>query len=110
MRVLPERTDPDREGDAGQDSASQRCADPRVDERDLVPLHDLLPRAGGNQARRKGHGRGANRRGEGGGGMKTSRIPKEVEQILKTHRRGFLRNAGLLMVSVGAGGTALVRE
>ena len=28
-------------------------------------------------------------------------IPKRVEQVLTTHRRGFLRSAGLLVVSVG---------
>ena len=29
-------------------------------------------------------------------------LPKPVEEILKTHRRGFLRDAGLLLVSFGA--------
>ena len=29
-------------------------------------------------------------------------IPKQVEEILTTHRRGFLKNAGLLLVSFGA--------
>jgi nicotinate dehydrogenase subunit B len=36
----------------------------------------------------------------------STRIPKEVEQILSTHRRGFLRNAGLLVVSFATGAAA----
>jgi CO/xanthine dehydrogenase Mo-binding subunit len=36
-------------------------------------------------------------------------IPQSVEDILTTHRRGFLRNAGMLLVSLGAGGDVLVR-
>jgi CO/xanthine dehydrogenase Mo-binding subunit len=31
-------------------------------------------------------------------------IPQQVEELLTTHRRGFLRNAGLLVVSIAAGG------
>jgi nicotinate dehydrogenase subunit B len=31
-------------------------------------------------------------------------IPRQIENLLATHRRGFLRNAGLLAVSFGAGG------
>jgi CO/xanthine dehydrogenase Mo-binding subunit len=39
--------------------------------------------------------------------MKTSkRIPKQVEQVLATHRRDFLKTAGLLVVSFGAGAGA----
>lgn len=33
-------------------------------------------------------------------------IPKQVEEILTTHRRGFLRSAGLLMVSFATGSGA----
>ena len=29
----------------------------------------------------------------------STRIPKKVEEVLVTHRRGFLRSAGLLVVS-----------
>ena len=32
----------------------------------------------------------------------SSRIPKQVEEILTTHRRGFLKSAGLLFVGLGA--------
>ena len=30
----------------------------------------------------------------------SDRIPKQIEEVLVTHRRGFLRNAGLLAVSL----------
>ncbi len=36
-------------------------------------------------------------------------IPKQVEEVLSTHRRGFLKSAGLLVVSFATGG-ALVTE
>jgi CO/xanthine dehydrogenase Mo-binding subunit len=36
-------------------------------------------------------------------------IPKQVEEILTTHRRGFLKSAGLLLVGFGAG-SALIPE
>jgi hypothetical protein len=34
-------------------------------------------------------------------------IPKHVEDALSTHRRGFLKSAGLLVVSFATGGGAL---
>jgi len=34
----------------------------------------------------------------------STRIPKRVQEVLRTHRRNFLKNAGLLVVSFGAGG------
>jgi len=37
-------------------------------------------------------------------------IPKHVEEVLSTHRRGFLKSAGLLVVSFATGGGALVTE
>jgi nicotinate dehydrogenase subunit B len=37
-------------------------------------------------------------------------IPKRVEEVLTTHRRGFLRSAGLLVVSVATGAGALSTE
>ncbi len=37
-------------------------------------------------------------------------IPKQVEDLLTTHRRGFLQNAGLLVVSFAAGAGALIKE
>ncbi len=37
----------------------------------------------------------------------SDRIPKQIEEVLVTHRRGFLRNAGLLAVSLVYGGTGI---
>ncbi|MDR3701781.1 MAG: molybdopterin-dependent oxidoreductase [Candidatus Sulfopaludibacter sp.] len=37
-------------------------------------------------------------------------IPKQVEEVLTTHRRGFLKNAGLLVVSFAAGAGGLIME
>ena len=37
-------------------------------------------------------------------------IPKHVEEALSTHRRGFLKSAGLLVVSFATSGTTLVTE
>jgi nicotinate dehydrogenase subunit B len=37
-------------------------------------------------------------------------IPKRIEEVLTTHRRGFLKSAGLLVVSFAAGAGALVTE
>src|SRR5438270_341443 len=37
-------------------------------------------------------------------------IPKEIEDVLVTHRRGFLKSAGLLAVSFGVFGTAAIKE
>jgi CO/xanthine dehydrogenase Mo-binding subunit len=37
-------------------------------------------------------------------------IPKHVEDALSTHRRGFLKSAGLLVVSFATGGDACVAE
>src|SRR3954464_3680581 len=40
----------------------------------------------------------------------SSGIPKHVEEALSTHRRGFLKSAGLLVVSFATGSGALVTE
>ncbi len=40
----------------------------------------------------------------------SSGIPREIENILLTHRRGFLRNAGLFAVSIGAFSAAGIEE
>jgi hypothetical protein len=40
----------------------------------------------------------------------SGRIPKEIEEVLMTHRRGFLKSAGLLAVSFGAYGGAWATE
>jgi nicotinate dehydrogenase subunit B len=40
----------------------------------------------------------------------SGRIPKEIEEVLVTHRRGFLKNAGLLVVSFGVYGAAGTTE
>src|SRR5690348_12562889 len=104
MRILPERADHDGEGDAGQDSASDGRADPRNDEHDVVPVHDILSRSNCDQARGENDSRSARRIGKGRRGMTgSSEIPKRLEEILSTHRRGFLKSAGLLAVSFVTG-------
>ena len=40
----------------------------------------------------------------------SDRIPKQIEEVLVMHRRGFLRSAGLLAVSFGAFGAAGLTE
>jgi CO/xanthine dehydrogenase Mo-binding subunit len=40
----------------------------------------------------------------------SSAIPKQVEEALRSHRRGFLKSAGLLVVSFATGGGALVTQ
>jgi len=40
----------------------------------------------------------------------STRIPKQVEKVLATHRRGFLKSAGLLVVSFAGGGQAFQAE
>ncbi len=40
----------------------------------------------------------------------SARIPKRVEDVLRTHRRDFLKNTGLLVVSFGVGGGALTAK
>ncbi|HZS53529.1 MAG TPA: molybdopterin cofactor-binding domain-containing protein [Bryobacteraceae bacterium] len=37
-------------------------------------------------------------------------IPKHIEEVLSTHRRGFLKSAGLLVVSFATGGGTFVSE
>lgn len=37
-------------------------------------------------------------------------IPKQIEEALRTHRRGFLKSAGMLVVSFATGASALVTE
>src|SRR5882672_10958911 len=111
MRILSERTNHDGEGNAGQDSASDRCADSAVHECDVVPLHDVLPHSGRHQTRGQSHCRGPAGFGKGDRSMTASTgIPKRVEEVLTTHRRSFLRSAGLLVVSVVTGTGALTRE
>ena len=61
VRLLPERADHDRQGAAGQESESDRRADPRGNEQDALPLHDVLPRSGRHQARGEGDGGGRGR-------------------------------------------------
>ena len=105
MRLLPERTDHDGEGDAGQESASHRRADPRIHERDVVPLHELLP--GSDRHQTRGQDASPTLRPLSGRRWwheRLSGIPKQIEDVLATHRRGFLRSAGLLAVGFGAFG------
>src|SRR4051812_1910070 len=73
-----------------------------------MPLHDLLPRADGHQARRQNNGRCFSGFRQGDRCMSTSsRIPKQIEEALLTHRRDFLRSAGMLAVSLTANVGAL---
>src|SRR5690606_37051278 len=70
--------------------------------RRALPLHDVLPRAGRDQARRQRHGN------RGVGRMSTTlTLPKAIEDALRsvnpsTSRRGFLKASGALVVSFGA--------
>jgi nicotinate dehydrogenase subunit B len=40
----------------------------------------------------------------------SDRIPKQIEEVLVTHRRGFLKSTGLLVVSFGAFGAAAITK
>src|SRR5262249_8819641 len=82
-----------------------RRRDSRRDVACLVPLHDVLPGAGGDQTRR-GH--------DAGGRCQVTAftdVPKEIEDALERWsgtltRRTFLKGSGLLVVSVGAAAVA----
>src|SRR6266550_1047380 len=108
MRLLSERADHHRQSAARQESESDRCADPRGDERDLVPLHDLLPCSSCHQAGGGGDGVGDAHREGGRCRMTTfTNIPKQVEELLEQDngalsRRNFIKGSGLLVVSIGA--------
>src|SRR6266550_4736681 len=108
MRLLSERADHHRQSAARQESESDRCADPRGDERDLVPLHDLLPCSSCHQAGGGGDGVGDAHREGGRCRMTTfTNIPKQVEKLLEQDngalsRRNFIKGSGLLVVSIGA--------
>src|ERR1700745_4121089 len=76
-----------------------------------MPLHDVLPSAGGNQTRIEG-GRGEScDRSKGGCGTTAfTNIPTKVEELLQKsgatiERRGFLKGAGMLVVGFGVAGT-----
>src|SRR5882757_6127587 len=61
-----------------------------------MPLHDVLPGSGRHQTCGPSHRQGRS--------MTTSSgIPKQIEEALSTHRRGFLKSAGLLVVSFATG-------
>src|ERR1700739_2166581 len=116
MRLLPERADHDGQGAAGQKSESHRSGNSRGDEPHAVPLHDVLPSAGGNQTRVKAARGDSCDRGKGGAGMTAfTNIPKRIEELLQKSdgtiaRRSFLKGAGMLVVSLGvAGSHPLVR-
>ena len=84
MRLLPERADHDGQGAAGQESESDRCADPRGDEQDAVPLHDVLPGSGGHQARGEAIAEiRATAEKEVVGMTAFTNIPKQVEEVLE---------------------------
>src|SRR5947209_4019586 len=75
-----------------------------------MPLHDVLPGAGCDQARGQDDRRCPGGCGEGGGGVTTfTNVPKHVEEELENaaqtpSRRNFLKRAGLLAVSFSAAG------
>src|SRR5262249_10888093 len=106
VRVLSERSNHDGQGVARQESEPDRCRYSRGHERDALPLHDLLPRAGRDQT---GCGRdvGGHRWTEGRRGMRTfTAIPAKIEDLLEewngsVSRRTFLKGSGLLVVSLG---------
>src|SRR5258708_35026579 len=75
-----------------------------------MPLHDLLPGSGRHQTCGASHSQGPARFRGGRGMTISSVIPKHVEEALSTHRRGFLKSAGLLVVSFATGGGALITE
>src|SRR5262245_30324171 len=109
MRFLPERADDDGEGIAGQESASDGCADPRRHGSNVVPLHDVLPGPGGHQAGSEVDRRYWDRFEEGGDSMSEAaftNVPRQVEELLEksgtTSRRNFLKTSGLLVVSLSA--------
>src|SRR5262249_37409842 len=81
-----------------------RRADPRDHELHVVPLYDVLPCSSRHQTRGQSHcGRPAVLgKGDCGMTMRTG-IPKQVEEVLGTHRRDFLKSAGLLVVSFATG-------
>src|SRR5262249_6141865 len=89
MRLLPERPDPHGEGVARSESESDRCADSRRHGRRFVPMHDVLPRSGGHQARRERHGTGM-----------TLLTP------FTGTRREFLARSGMLVVGIAAAASA----
>src|ERR1700730_14416736 len=76
-----------------------------------MPLHDVLPSAGGNQTRVEATRGDSRDRGKGGSGMTAfTNIPKQVEEQLQKSdvtlaRRSFLKGAGMLVVSFGAAGS-----
>src|SRR5581483_7335597 len=76
-----------------------------------MPLHDVLPGSGSNQTRGTNYVQRANCfRGEGARMTISGVIPKHIEEVLSTHRRGFLKSAGLLVVSFATGGGTFVSE
>src|SRR5262245_40428640 len=91
VRILPERTDHDRQSVARSQPESDRRADSTGHGGNALPLHDLLPHPGRNQARSKGDGM-----------TRFTDIPAHIEEAIdRQHasRRDFLKAAGLLVVS-----------
>src|SRR5204863_8119345 len=70
---------------------AHRRADPRGDEPDALPLHDVLRHSEGDQASRRRHG------GKGG---------RMIDHALDATRRAFLKTSGMLVVGIGAGTAA----
>ena len=110
VRLLPERPDHDCQGAARPESESDRRRDPHGHGGRAVPLHDLLPHPGGDQAR----GAAAQRQpgkasehhtatAEGGGG-------RARRARLTASRRSFLKASGALVVSLGVSAPARRRS
>src|SRR5262249_22579501 len=103
---------------------SHRRGDPRRHGRRALPLHDLLPRPGRDQARgarrREGRRRRKRRRNRHGRARMSAplNLPKAIELALRaanpsTSRRGFLAGSGALVLSLAIeavpGGRALAQ-
>src|SRR5215216_3020781 len=98
MRLLPERSDPHGEGAARSHAGTDGRADSAGNGHHALPVHDVLPHPGRDQAR-----------GKGDGMIPFTNIPKQIEdavELSNPSRRDFLRTSGLLVVSfstIGAG-------
>src|SRR5262249_52959631 len=104
-----ERADHDRKGAARPQFPPDRRGNPRRYGRHALPLHDVLPRPGGDQARCENNGFGIQ---QGGRPMTAFKhLPSPIEKALEnldvtTSRRTFLKTSGLLAVSLSSSAVA----
>ena len=90
---------------ARQEPAADRRGDPPGDGADAVPLHDLLPGAGGHQARGRRDRVGGRRRREGAGMTAFTPVPNRSRPLSGASRPRagqFLAQSGMFVVSVAA--------